>query len=88
MPGKDQPPELVAERERVQRWIVVVLGVGLALFGSYIAVQAAFDDDVVCFGAATSCVTINDSEDIWLGLVMTVIGVFAAYRSWRKLELD
>ncbi len=87
LPEKDQPPELVAERQRAMRWIVVVMGVGIALLGSYNAVQSAFDNDVVCLpGDPPSCITFDDTQDIWLGLVMTVVGAFVAYRSWRKLN--
>lgn len=76
--------ETAARRVKTQWQMLMLLGVALALFGSYMAVSAAFDDDTVCF-AAGSCITVEDTDDIWFGLVMTVVGVAAVLKGRREL---
>ena len=79
-------PEVQAERQRLQWQMLFVIGVGLALFGSYLAVTAMFDNDTVCFGAGFDCITVDDSEQIWLGLVAAVIGVAALLKGRAELR--
>lgn len=79
-------PEVQAERQRLQWQMLFVIGVGLVLFGSWVAVTAMFDNDTVCFAGAFDCTTIDDSEDVWVGLVATAIGVVAALRARRELR--
>lgn len=77
--------ETVENRERAAWAVLAFIGVGLALYGSYMAVQAAFDDDTLC-SAALGCITIDDTQDIWFGLVLTVAGVLAALKARRELR--
>lgn len=77
--------EQVARREKGAWQVLALIGMALALWGSYIAVNAAFDDDTIC-SVALGCVTIDDTDEIWLGLVMTVLGVAGALKARRELR--
>lgn len=76
--------ETIRWRERAQWWMLCGFGVILALGGSYGAVSAMFDNDTVCFGAGYGCITVDDSQQIWIGLVTTVIGVAIGVAAWRR----
>lgn len=81
----DVDDEVAAGRVKAQWQVLALIGIGLALWGSYMAVQAAFDDDTFCtevFG----CMVIEDTDEIWLGLVMTVLGVAGALKARRELR--
>lgn len=79
----DVDEEVARRRVKAQWQMLALIGIGLALWGSYIAVNAAFDDDTIC--GALGCFTIEDTDEIWLGLVMTVVGVGAAWKARRQL---
>lgn len=84
----DVDEETARKRVKAQWQVLALIGIGLALWGSYIAINAAFDDDTFCAGAGFRCVTIDDTDEIWMGLVMTVIGVAAALKARRELTPD
>lgn len=74
------------DRERIMWQILMLVGVGLALVGSYMGVSAAFDDDTLCLGPGFRCVTVEDTDEIWFGLIMTVVGVAAVFKARRQLR--
>lgn len=81
----DVDDETARKRAKAQLQVLALIGIGLALWGSYIAVSAAFDDDTFC-SEVFGCMVIEDTDDIWLGLVMTVAGVAGAWKARRELR--
>lgn len=71
------------ERRNLRRQVAAAVGVVLVLGGSYVAIVEAFGDHTVC-SAALGCLDARNPEDIWLGLVLVVVGGLLVWRNWRR----